>query len=50
MIKETIELLRSNEFYGGGEYTEIAKGKNQLVTDWKGFKRKIKRLWQSRKR
>lgn len=41
-----IKILSSGEFYGAGKYTEIAKGKNELVTDWKGFKRKIKRKWQ----
>lgn len=46
MIAETIKLLRSDDFFGGGEFIEIAKGKNQLVTDWKGFKRKCKRIWQ----
>ena len=43
---EIINILRSNDFYGGGEFTEIAKGKNEMVTDWKGFKRKILRQCQ----
>jgi len=43
---EIINILRSNDFYGGGQFTEIAKGKNEMVTDWKGFKLKFKRLWQ----
>ncbi len=49
MITDIINLLQKAEFYGAGEYTEIAKGKNQYVTNYKGFKRKIKRLWLSRK-
>ncbi len=48
MIAEIIRLLQSHEFYGAGKYTEIAKGKHQIVTDYKGFKRKIKRKWQSK--
>lgn len=44
MITEIIDLLQSQDFYGAGKYTEIAKGKYQLVTSWKIFKEKIK--WQ----
>jgi len=47
---EIINILRSNEFYGGGEFTEIAKGKNEMVTDWNGLKRKTIRQWQLRRR
>jgi hypothetical protein len=49
MIAEIIKLLQSHDFNGAGEYTEIAKGKNEMVTNWSGFKNKIKRIWQSRK-
>ena len=42
-IKYIIDVLRSGDFYGAGPFTEIAKGKNELVTDWEGIKRKIKR-------
>ena len=48
MIAEIIRTLQSNPFYGAGKYTEIAKGKNQIVTDFKGLKRKAKRIWLSR--
>ena len=48
MIAEIIRTLQSNPFYGAGKYTEIAKGKNQIVTDFKGLKRKVKRIWLSR--
>jgi len=44
MITEIIDLLQKGNFYGAGKYTEIAKGKYQLVTSWKIFKEKIK--WQ----
>ena len=48
MIAEIIKTLQSNEFYGAGKYTEIAKGKHELVTNWKGAKRKIKRILKSK--
>ena len=50
MIAEVIKILREGDFHGAGEYTEIAKGKHELVTDWKSIKRKIKRQWRLRKR
>ena len=43
---EIIEILRSQPFYGAGKFTEIAKGKNEMVTTFEGLKRKAKRLWQ----
>jgi len=43
-ITEVIDILRRGEFYGAGEYTEIAKGKNEMVTTWKGLKQKVKRI------
>jgi hypothetical protein len=43
---EIIEILRSQPFYGAGKFTEIAKGKNEMVTTFEGFKRKILRQWQ----
>lgn len=48
MIIEIIKVLQGNEFYGAGKYTEIAKGKHELVTNWKGAKRKIKRILKSK--
>ena len=50
MIANIIKVLQSGEFYGAGEYTEIAKGKNEYVTDYRGLKRKVKRIWQSLKK
>ena len=44
MIAEIIKLLQSHDFYGAGEYTEIAKGKNEIGETFK----KIKRQWLSR--
>lgn len=50
IIGKIIKLVRSHHFYGCGEHIEIAKGKNQLVTDFSGLKRKANRLWQQKKK
>lgn len=50
MIAEIIKILQTKDFNGAGGYTEIAKGKHEMVTSWKGIKRKIKRQWRLRKR
>ena len=50
MISNIIEILQDHEFYGGGEHIEFAKGSNELVTDWKGIKRKVKRKWRSKRK
>ncbi len=47
MIADIIKTLKSNDFYGAGKYTEIAKGKHQLVYSFKDFKRKLKRQHKS---
>lgn len=43
-IIKIIDVLRDGHFYGAGPMTEIAKGKNEIVTDWQGIKRKVKRI------
>jgi len=43
-ITEVIDMLRRGEFYDAGDYTEIAKGKNEMVTTWRGLKQKVKRI------
>ena len=45
MIRQIIETLQLDSFYGAGDSTEIAKGKYELVTDFQGVKEKAKRLW-----
>ena len=40
-IKTVIDILRSDDFYGGGDSVEIAKGRNQIVYNWKGAKTKL---------
>ena len=48
-IIKIVDVLRDGNFYGAGKYTEIAKGKNELVTDWISIKTKIRRQWLSRR-
>jgi hypothetical protein len=48
MIADILEILKKGDFYGGGRAIEIAKGKHELVTDWKSVRYKIKRQWRSR--
>ena len=49
MIKDIIELLNTNEYYGVSERVDIAKGKYQTPFTWKDTWKHIKRkLWQIR--
>lgn len=49
MIKNVIDLLNTNEFYGESERIEIAKGKYAIAYTFKDGWIKIKRLWLKRK-
>lgn len=49
MITLLIKELQSKPHYGVSETIEIAKGKNEYINSWVDFKRKIKRLWLSRR-
>ena len=40
---EIIEILQQRDYYGAGKFTEIAKGKYEMVRSWKDIKEKIKR-------
>ena len=45
-IKQTLDVLKSHDFKGGGPHIEIAKGKNELCETFEGMKAKIQRiLW-----
>lgn len=48
-IAMILKQLRGADYFGAGPYTEIAKGKHELDLSWAGLKRKIKRLWLSRR-
>jgi hypothetical protein len=49
MIPKIIELLQSNDFYNVSETVEIAKGKNEMITNIKDGILKIKRVWLLKK-
>jgi hypothetical protein len=49
MIKDIIDLLNTNHFYGVSERVEIAKGKWEMPITLKGGLYKIIRIWQKRK-
>ncbi len=44
MIKDILEILRSDDFYGGTETIEIAKGKYELKKSLKEAYKQGKRL------
>ena len=43
MIAEIINILQKDDYYGSGEFVEIAKGKHEMVRSWKDINEKIKR-------
>ena len=49
MIVEIINILQSNNFYGAGNYVEIAKGKFEYITSFKDMKRKVKRIFKEKR-
>jgi hypothetical protein len=49
MLKGIIDLLQTGKYYGVSEKVDIAKGKYELPTTWKGTWKLIKRLWLKRK-
>jgi len=42
-----IDVLKKSEYYGAGEFVELAKGKNQIASTWKQLKTKVKRIIKS---
>jgi len=48
-IKTVIDILRYDDFYGGGDSVEIAKGKYQIASNWSDAKTKIKRLIKAKR-
>jgi hypothetical protein len=47
-MKEFLDLLHSKDFYNVSENIEILKGKNEMVTNWREAREKIKRVWLKR--
>jgi hypothetical protein len=48
-IIDVINLLKTDEFYGAGKYTEIAKGSREIPTRWSQVCDKVKRLIKSKR-
>lgn len=48
-IISVIDVIRSRDFYGVSDNMEIAKGRNQIVSNWKDAKVKIKRLIKAKR-
>lgn len=44
-MKQVLDIILSNNLYGVGEYTEIAKGKYNIPYTYKQGIEKIKRVW-----
>jgi hypothetical protein len=44
-MKELLDLLHSREWIGVSRTVDIAKGKDEIVTNWIDAKKKIKRIW-----
>lgn len=45
MIQKILDIVLSNDLYGVGEYTEIAKGKYEIPYTYKQGIEKIRRQW-----
>jgi hypothetical protein len=48
MIKNIIELLQIDEFYGVSNRVDTAKGLYKKPSNWSEVKNLIKRLWHGR--
>jgi len=48
MIKNILDLLALDEFYGQSENIEIAKGKFELIDSWNKAFKQLKRQWKIR--
>jgi len=49
MIKNIIDLLNMEDYYGISKNIDIAKGINKRPNNWKDVKEIIKRNWKSKK-
>lgn len=45
MIKNIIDLLAMDEYYGVSERVDFAKGSRQIPYTWKQLGKLIKRMW-----
>ena len=49
MVKNVLDLLNIYEYYGVSERIDIAKGRYELPSTWKGTWKLIKRIVHGRK-
>ena len=45
MIRDIIDLLAMNEYYGVSKNVAFAKGSRKIPYNWKQLKQLIKRMW-----
>lgn len=45
-MKEVLDYLLDNELVGVSKTVDIAKGKYELVSNFKELRKKIKRIWR----
>ena len=50
MIKNIIDLLNANDFYGYTKNIDIAKGYYQIPPTFGRAKKQLKRIWKSKKK
>lgn len=48
MIKNIIDLLAVDEFYGVSQRVDFAKGSRKVPYTWKQVSKLIKRMWHGR--
>jgi len=48
MIREIIDLLATNDYYGVSKNVDFAKGSRKIPYTWKQTKQLIKRMWHGR--
>jgi hypothetical protein len=48
MIKNIIDLLAMNDYYGVSRAVDTAKGKYKISYTWKQVKEQLKRIWYGR--
>jgi hypothetical protein len=46
-IIQIIDVLKKQEYHGAGNFTEIAKGRNQIALTWRQLKTKVNRIIKS---
>jgi len=48
MIKNVIDLLAMNEYYGISRVVDTAKGKYKIPYTWGEVRKQLKRIWYGR--